>query len=47
MKGNIRFDSKLGIFISGTPIGMAMFLNKIKKIRKKVCNNINDVFEGV
>ena len=47
MKININFDGKLAIFISGTPIGMAMCLNKIKKIRTAVCNNINDVFEGV
>lgn len=47
MKTNINFDSKLGIFIGQSGAGMAMCLNKIKKIRTAVCNNINDVFEGV
>jgi ribose 5-phosphate isomerase B len=44
MKGNIHFDSKLGIFLGQSGAGMAMCANKIKKIRAAVCNNINDVF---
>ena len=47
MKGNVSFDGKLGIFLGQSGAGMSMCLNKIKKIRSAVCNNINDVFEGV
>lgn len=44
MKGDVNYDSKLGIFIGQSAAGMAMCANKIKKIRAAVCNNINDVF---
>jgi ribose 5-phosphate isomerase RpiB len=47
MKTNINFDGKLGIFIGQSAAGMVMCANKIKKIRASVCNNINDVFEGI